>query len=76
MKERGAQFNGTTDVDRTNYFESLPASDANLEFAINLEADRMVNSPIKAEDLATEFSVVRNEFEAARIRPSASSRKG
>jgi zinc protease len=71
MKERGAQFNGTTDVDRTNYFESLPASDQNLEFAIRLEADRMVNSPIKAEDLATEFSVVRNEFEAGENSPGA-----
>ena len=66
MKERGAQFNGSTWVDRTNYFETLPASDQNLEFAIRLEADRMVNSPIKAEDLATEFSVVRNEFEIGR----------
>jgi zinc protease len=63
MKERGAQFNGTTWLDRTNYFETLPASDENLEFAVRLEADRMVNSPIKGEDLSTEFSVVRNEFE-------------
>jgi zinc protease len=70
MKERGAQFNGSTDVDRTNYFETLPATDANLEFAIRLEADRMVNSPIKAEDLATEFSVVRNEFEAGENSPA------
>jgi zinc protease len=69
MKERGAQFNGSTWVDRTNYYETLPASDANLEFAIRLEADRMVNSPIKAEDLATEFSVVRNEFEAGENSP-------
>ena len=56
-------------VDRTNYFETLPASDENLEFAIKLEADRMVNSPIKAEDLATEFSVVRNEFEMGENSP-------
>ena len=69
MKERGAQFNGSTSVDRTNYFETLPASDENLEFAIKLEADRMVNSPIKAEDLATEFSVVRNEFEMGENSP-------
>ena len=69
MKERGAEFNGSTDVDRTNYFETLPASDQNLEFAIRLEADRMVNSPIKAEDLATEFSVVRNEFESGENSP-------
>jgi zinc protease len=69
MKERGAQFNGSTDVDRTNYFETLPATDQNLEFAIRLEADRMVNSPIKPEDLATEFSVVRNEFESGENSP-------
>lgn len=69
FKERGAQFNGTTSNDRTNYFETLPASDDNLEFAIRLEADRMINSPIKAEDLATEFSVVRNEFERGENSP-------
>ncbi len=69
MKERGAQFNGSTWVDRTNYFETLPSGDQNLEFAIKLEADRMMNSPIKAEDLATEFSVVRNEFEAGENSP-------
>jgi zinc protease len=69
MKERGAQFNGSTWFDRTNYYETLPASDENLEFALRLEADRMMNSPIKAEDLATEFSVVRNEFEMGENSP-------
>ena len=69
MKERGAQFNGSTWLDRTNYFETLPDTDQNLEFAIRLEADRMINSPIKAEDLATEFSVVRNEFEMGENSP-------
>ncbi len=70
LKQRGAQFNGSTWLDRTNYFETLPASDENLKFAIALEADRMVNSPIKGEDLATEFSVVRNEFERGENSPS------
>ena len=69
MKERGASFNGSTSVDRTNYYETMPASDENLEFGIKLEADRMINSPIKAEDLATEFSVVRNEFESGENSP-------
>ncbi len=69
MKERGAQFNGTTWVDRTNYYETLPASDQNLEYAIRLEADRLINSSMKATDLATEFSVVRNEFEAGENSP-------
>src|SRR5271156_6115050 len=63
LQDRGAQFNGSTSSDRVNYFETLAASDDNLEFAIDLEADRMVNSYIKAEDLASEMTVVRNEFE-------------
>jgi zinc protease len=63
LSNRGAEFNGTTWVDRTNYYETLPASDDNLEFGIKYEADRLVNSFIRREDLQKEFSVVRNEFE-------------
>lgn len=70
LKEHGADFNGTTWLDRTNYFETLPASDENLEFALRLEADRMVNSYIKGEDLASEMTVVRNEFERGENSPS------
>ena len=70
LKERGAQFNGTTWLDRTNYFETLNATDDNVDFALGLEADRLVHSNIKAEDLATEFSVVRNEFESGENSPS------
>jgi zinc protease len=69
LKERGAQFNGTTWVDRTNYFETLPASEENREFAQRLEADRLVNSYVRGEDLATEMSVVRNEFEMGENSP-------
>jgi zinc protease len=69
LQGRGAQFNGTTSPDRTNYFETLPASDDNLEFAIALEADRLVNSSIKREDLASEMTVVRNEFERGENTP-------
>lgn len=63
LQERGAQYNGSTFTDRTNYYETLPASDDNLEYAIALEADRLVNCPIRAEDLSSEMTVVRNEFE-------------
>ncbi len=63
LRDHGASFNGTTNVDRTNYFETLPATEENLEFAIHLECDRLVNSYIKREDLMSEFTVVRNEFE-------------
>src|SRR5215831_5953218 len=71
LQGRGAQFNGTTSPDRTNYFETLPASDDNLEFAIALEADRLVNSSIKRETLASEMTVVRNEFERGENIPSS-----
>jgi zinc protease len=69
LSDRGAEFNGTTWLDRTNYYETLPATPENLEFALRLEADRLVNSSILAEDLAKEFTVVRNEFEQSENSP-------
>src|SRR5208283_4514202 len=69
LKEHGAQLNGTTWVDRTNYFETMPATDENLEFGIKLEADRMVNSFVRREDLVSEMTVVRNEFEMGENNP-------
>jgi zinc protease len=70
LKDHGAAFNGTTSLDRTNYFETLPATPDNLEFAIALEADRLVNSFVKKEDLDSEMTVVRNEFERGENSPS------
>lgn len=69
LQGRGAKFNGTTWVDRTNYYETLPATPENLEFALKLEADRLVNSHIRSEDLASEMTVVRNEFERGENAP-------
>ena len=71
LKDRGAgrSMNGTTWMDRTNYYETLPATGDNLEFAIQLEADRLVNSKILGEDLASEMTVVRNEFESGENSP-------
>ena len=69
IRDHGASFNGTTNRDRTNYFETLPANDENLEFAIHLESDRLVNSFVKHEDLQSEFTVVRNEFERSENSP-------
>ncbi len=63
IADKGAQANGTTWYDRTNYYEILSASDENLRWAIDMEADRMVNSKILPDELKKEFSVVRNEFE-------------
>lgn len=69
LQDHGAQFNGSTSFDRTNYFETLAATDENLEFALKMEADRMVNSHIAKKDLESEFSVVRNEFEMGENNP-------
>jgi zinc protease len=69
LRDHGANFNGTTNVDRTNYFETMSATDENLEFGIRLEADRLVNSHVKREDLASEMTVVRNEFERGENSP-------
>ncbi len=71
MDAHGAQFNGTTSFDRTNYFETFKATDENLKWALEMESDRMVNSRISKDDLASEFSVVRNEFEMGENSPQA-----
>lgn len=69
FNQRGARSNGTTWLDRTNYFELFQATDDNLKWAIEMEADRMVNSFIRKSDLNTEFSVVRNEYEMGENSP-------
>jgi zinc protease len=69
LTSHGSRPNGTTWYDRTNYFETFAASDENLDWALDLEADRMVNSFIAKKDLETEFSVVRNEFESGENYP-------
>ncbi|MFY2560338.1 M16 family metallopeptidase [Corallococcus terminator] len=71
LTERGARPNGTTWLDRTNYFETLPASDENLRWALSFEADRMVNSFIAKKDLDSEMTVVRNEFESGENDPGS-----
>lgn len=66
---RGARWNGTTSYDRTNYFETLPATGDNLAFALAAEADRMVNAWVRKADLDSEMTVVRNEFESGQNSP-------
>ena len=63
LADHGADFNANTSYDRTTYYETLTANDANLRYALEMEADRMVNSRVAKADLDTEFTVVRNEFE-------------
>lgn len=69
LTERGASPNGTTWYDRTNYFETFPATEDNLRWALDLESDRMINSFISKDDLDSEMTVVRNEWERGENSP-------
>ncbi|ATL43442.1 pitrilysin family protein [Elizabethkingia sp. HX WHF] len=63
LSDRGAVVNGSTWNDRTNYHEEFQSNEENLRWALEMEADRMINATILQSDLDKEFSVVRNEFE-------------
>ena len=67
----GADWNGTTSQDRTNYYETVPATDENLKWALGLETDRMVNVKFTKQLLDTEMTVVRNEFERGENSPQS-----
>ncbi|HEX8403032.1 MAG TPA: pitrilysin family protein, partial [Duganella sp.] len=69
--ERGMQFNGTTSLDRTNYYEVFQAAGDNLPWALQMEADRMTGSFIARKDLDSEMTVVRNEYESGENSPSS-----
>ncbi len=74
--DRGMQFNGTTSLDRTNYYEVFQASNptagpSNLQWALQMEADRMTHSNIARKDLDSEMTVVRNEYENGENSPGA-----
>ncbi len=59
LQEVGGSVNGTTNVDRTNYFEGVPSQYLNL--ALWAEADRMGWLVLDEERLANQQDVVRNE---------------
>src|SRR5687767_14097423 len=55
----GGTMNGTTNEDRTNYFEALPANQ--LDLALFLEADRMKSLAITKENLDNQRNAVQEE---------------
>lgn len=61
--------NGTTDFDRTNYFETMPSNQ--LELALWLESDRMgfLMEGLDREKLINQKDVVRNERRQGEGRP-------
>jgi zinc protease len=63
LSDHGARPNGSTWYDRTNYFETFQATEENLRWALDMEADRMMNSRVEKKYLDSEMTVVRNEFE-------------
>lgn len=69
FSERGMEFNGTTSLDRTNYYEVFQASPENLKWALDMEAERMTKSFIAKKDLDSEMTVVRNEYESGENSP-------
>ncbi|MEO7039191.1 MAG: insulinase family protein, partial [Gemmatimonadaceae bacterium] len=69
MDKHGARWNASTWLDRTNYFEIMTSTPANLTWALGLEADRMTHSLIAEKDRSSEMTVVRNEFESGENDP-------
>jgi zinc protease len=69
LTRRGARWNGSTSDDRTSYFETLSAGGDNLDWALGLEADRMLHSHVSRASLDSEMTVVRNEFELGENNP-------
>lgn len=55
----GGTMNGTTNEDRTNYFEALPANQ--LDLALFLESDRMKSLAITKENLDNQRNAVQEE---------------
>ncbi len=59
IERAGGEFNGTTQPDRTNYFNVVPSHRVNL--ALWLEADRMRSLAISTENLANQREAVKEE---------------
>jgi zinc protease len=59
IQNNGGQMNGTTNEDRTNYFEALPANQ--LELALYLESDRMRSLEVNQTNLDNQRNVVQEE---------------
>ena len=58
IERRGGSFNAATSTDYTMYYMTLPSADKNLDFSMELEADRMRNSIINDQEAEREREVV------------------
>ena len=72
LQDHGARSNGTTWVDRTNYFETFAATDENLEFGARARSRPHGQQLRRARRTCdSEMTVVRNEFEMGENSPRA-----
>jgi zinc protease len=67
LERTGAQYNASTWLDRTNYYQTLGSE--HLEMVVAMEADRMRNLLLREEDRRPEMTVVRNEYERGENNP-------
>ena len=61
--ENAISANGSTWLDRTNYYVTVVAEEDKFRWALEYEADRMVNSLVDEKELAKERWVVANEWD-------------
>jgi zinc protease len=59
IARQGGYWNALTHLDWTTYFETMPA--AAIDLALELEADRMLNSRFAPQDVASERTVIISE---------------
>jgi zinc protease len=59
VSREGGRWNAFTWIDFTAYFETMPSD--RIDLALRLEADRMVNAIMEAEDVESERTVIISE---------------
>lgn len=68
ISREGGVWNAMTSHDWTTYFETMPAD--KIDLALQLEADRMVNSLFDPDEVASERTVVISEREGSENEPT------
>jgi zinc protease len=68
ISRQGGSWNAMTYIDWTAYYEVMPAGQ--IELGISLEADRMINSEFKPEEVSSERTVIISERSGSENSPS------
>ena len=67
ISREGGSWNAFTYLDWTAYFETMPAD--KIDLALQLEADRMINSHFDEQEVASERTVIISEREGSENEP-------